>query len=71
MEMLIAEIRVGIARVSDTFHLATEQQNAARRIVGLLGSRGKAWAMSAPGGSGDSATSTQGSTRCSIPPWSV
>ena len=37
MEALIVEIRVEIARVADTFHLASEEQDAARRIVGLLG----------------------------------
>ncbi|MDR3475528.1 MAG: hypothetical protein P4M09_28095 [Devosia sp.] len=37
MEALIVEVRAEIARVADTFHLASEEQDAARRIVGLLG----------------------------------
>ena len=37
MEALIVEIRAEIARVADTFHLASEEQDSARRIVGLLG----------------------------------
>jgi hypothetical protein len=37
MEALIVEIRAEIARAADTFSLASEEQDAARRIVGLLG----------------------------------
>ncbi len=37
MEALIDEIRAEIARVADTFHLQSEEQDAARRISGLLG----------------------------------
>ncbi len=37
MEALIVEIRAEIARVADTFRLASEEQDSARRIVGLLG----------------------------------
>ena len=37
IEAVIREIRAEIARVADTFGLASEEQDAARRIVGLLG----------------------------------
>lgn len=37
METLLAGIRAEIARVADTFDLAIEHQDAARRIAGLLG----------------------------------
>ena len=37
MEALIVEIRAEIAHIADTFGLASEEQDAARRIVGLLG----------------------------------
>jgi len=37
MEALIVEIREEIAHVADTFGLASDEQDAARRIVGLLG----------------------------------
>ena len=37
MEALMVEIRAEIAHVADTFGLASEEQDAARRIIGLLG----------------------------------
>jgi len=37
IEAVVREIRAEIARVADTFGLASEEQDAARRIVGLLG----------------------------------
>jgi hypothetical protein len=37
MEALIVETRAEIARVADAFGLESERQDAARRIVGLLG----------------------------------
>jgi hypothetical protein len=37
IEAMILEIRAEIAHVADTFGLASEEQDAARRIVGLLG----------------------------------
>lgn len=37
MEALMVEIRAEIVDVADTFGLASEEQDAARRIIGLLG----------------------------------
>ena len=37
MRPSIVEIRAEVAHVADTFGLASEEQDAARRIVGLLG----------------------------------
>ena len=37
IEAVIVEIRAEIDHVADTFGLASEEQDAARRIVGLLG----------------------------------
>ena len=37
IEAVILEIRAEIAQIADTFGLASEQQDAVRRIVGLLG----------------------------------
>ena len=37
IEAVTVEIRAEIAHVADTFGLASEEQDAARRIVGLLG----------------------------------
>jgi len=37
IEAAIFEIRAEVAQVADTFGLASEEQDAARRIVGLLG----------------------------------
>jgi hypothetical protein len=37
IDSVILEIRAEIAHVADTFGLASEEQDAARRIVGLLG----------------------------------
>ena len=67
---MIVEVRAEIARVADTFGLASEERTRRDASSDCWASPGRAWATSVPGDFAASVTLTQLSGSSSTPPWS-